>query len=92
MLNQTIVGPKMFWVPNFFGPKFALDLSIDYKNIHVQNTFLTDSKQIQFFFENLFGSKYFLTQNVFGPKYVYLEPKTLRVKKYFDPNIFSKIF
>ena len=63
LLNQTIVGPKMFWVPNFFGPKFALDLSIDYKNIHVKNTFLTDSKQIKFLF------KICLDQNIFNPKY-----------------------
>merc|ERR1711942_106240 len=60
---------KIFFVPNIFGTKFLLYLSYDSHSIHVQNTFLTDSKQIQKILENMFGSKYFLTQNAFGPKY-----------------------
>ena len=66
---KIFFGPKKFLIPNIFGTKFLLYLSYDSHSIHVQNTFLTDSKQIQKFLENMFGSKYFLTQNAFGPKY-----------------------
>ena len=52
----------MFLVPNILGPKFLQYLSFDSQNIHVQNTFLTDSKQIQKVLKNL------LEQNIFGPK------------------------
>ena len=38
---------KNFGDENIFGPKFLLNLSYDSYNIHVQNTFPTDSKQIQ---------------------------------------------
>ena len=71
-------GSKYFWtqnvlVSNILGPKFLLDLSYDSKNIHVQNTFRTDSKQIQKNFENfsdqnIFGHKFF-----FGPKYFWIQ-------------------
>ena len=66
---MNIFRLKMFLVPNIRGPKFLLDLSHHLHSIQVQNTFLTDSKQIQkilefFFDQNIFGRK-----NVFGPKH-----------------------
>ena len=73
-------GSKYFWtqnvlVSNILGPKFLLDLSYDSKNIHVQNTFRTDSKQIQKNFENfsdqnIFGPKVFLVPNIFGSEFL----------------------
>ena len=54
----------MILLPNIFGPKFVLDLSYDSQNIHVQNTFLTDSEQIQNFWEII------LDQNVCVPKFL----------------------
>ena len=61
LLDQTIFGPKSFLVPNIFGPKFSLDLSYDSESIHVQNTFLTDSKQIKKKLKYCFWTKIFLT-------------------------------
>ena len=62
---DNFVGSNYLWIQNVFGSKyfwiqicFRLRLWLK-TNIHVQNTFLTDSKQLQFFFENLFESKYF---------------------------------
>ena len=66
-MDQNIFWLKKFLVPNIFETKFLLNLSYDSHSIHVQNTFLTDSKQIQKILENMFGSKYFLTQNVLDP-------------------------
>ena len=71
---ENMLGSKHFLtqnvlIPNIFGTKFSLYLSYDSHSIHVQNTFLTDLKQIQRNLGNMFVSKYFLTQNVFGPKY-----------------------
>ena len=54
----------MILLPNIFWPKFVLDLSYDSQNIHVQNTFLTDSEQIQNFWEII------LDQNVCVPKFL----------------------
>ena len=73
-LIKIFLDSKMFLVPNILGPKFLQDLSFDSQNIHVQNTFLTDSKQIQKILENfwdynIFGPKMFLFPNMFGPKF-----------------------
>ena len=62
--GSNFFGPKMILLPNIFGPKFVLDLSYDSQNIHVQNTFLTDSEQIQNFWEII------LDQNVCVPKFL----------------------
>ena len=65
--DESIFGLKIFLVPNMLGPKFLLDLSYHSYNIHIQNTFQTDSKQIKKILENVCGSKYFWTQIYFGP-------------------------
>ena len=52
---------KIFLLPNIFGPKFLLDICYDSQNINVQNTFLTDSQQIQMY-QNV------LTPNSFRPR------------------------
>ena len=63
-MDQNFLRAKMFLVPNIFEPKFLLDLSYASHNIHVQNTFLADSKQIQKILENNFVPK------IFGPKFL----------------------
>ena len=73
---KIFFGPKKFLIPNIFGTKFLLYLSYDSHSIHVQNTFLTDSKQIQknfgkyvwikiFFDPKCFWSQIFLGPNCF---------------------------
>ena len=59
----------MLWVPNIFGAKLLLYLSYDSHTIHVQNTFQTDSKQIQKVFGKYVGIKTFFDPKCFDPKY-----------------------
>ena len=61
---------------NIFGPKFLLDLSYESQKIHVQNTFLRDSKQILQILEKCFWIKFFL------------DPKCFWSQTILDPNFF----
>ena len=63
--RQIQKNMEKFFDQNISGPKFILDLSFDSHDIHVRNTFPTDSKADSEIFGKSFSIKIFLDPNFF---------------------------